>query len=248
LFFILKFNQSILLFLFFIKIGEFYSKDPLKLELCLNFWIADNETNFNSELINQKPSQKQICLYKFVRYFLSGDTLISSLYVAYINMLTGLCTGDESAQHCFILLQNNSHFYDSYGTKISWNHIFYAFERYYDSFKTDQYQTQLSMHQQSFSYNQLRGNPGGIGNKGITQSELQGLISVVRLVNQIALHSEKARIALCEFHRSDPSNSVNMTNYGMNNIVETNNSQSLSVIMFGLVGCSIPISLKGKLV
>jgi hypothetical protein len=228
-----------------LKIGEFYSKDPLKLELSLNYWIADNETNFNSEIVSQKPSQKQICLYKFVRYFLSGDTLISCLYVAYINMLTGLCTGDESAQHCFILLQNNSHFYDSYGTKISWNHIFYAFERYLESFKTDQFQNQLNMHQHAYNYNQLRNTPG-ISNKGITQSELQALISVIRLVNQIALHSEKARIALCEFQRSESGNNSNMNNYGLNNMTEATNNQTLSVIMFGLIGCSIPVSLKGK--
>ena len=110
---------------------------------------------------------------------------------------------------------NNSHFYDSYGTKISWNHIFYAFERYLESFKTDQFQNQLNMHQHAYNYNQLRTNTG-ISNKGITQSELQALISVIRLVNQIALHSEKARIALCEFQRSESGTNTNMNNYGLN--------------------------------
>ena len=160
-------------------------------------------------------------------------------------MLAGLSTGNESAQHCFILLQNNSHFYDSYGTKISWNHIFYAFERYFETFKTDQYQNQLNMHQHTFNYNQMRSNPS-MGNKGITQAELQGLISVIRLVNQIALNSEKARIALYEFHRSDSANPANITSYGLNNLAETSNSYTLPVIMFGLIGCSIPITLKGK--
>ena len=184
-------------------------------------------------------------MYKFVRYFLSGDSLISCLYIAFINMLSGLCTGNESAQHCFILLQNNSHFYDSQGTKISWNHIFYAFERYFESFKTDHYQSQVNvMHQQPFNYQQLR-NTAGLGNKGITQAELQGLISVIRLVNQIAVYSEKARIALCEFHRAESTTSASISNYGLGNMAETSNSHSLPVIMFGLLSCSIPINLKG---
>ena len=44
------------------KIGDFYSKDPLKLELCLNYWSADNDSmsNLNISSIYQKPSQKQV--------------------------------------------------------------------------------------------------------------------------------------------------------------------------------------------
>lgn len=191
----------------------------------------------------QKPSQKQISLYKFVRYFLSGDTLIGCLYIAYVNMLTGLCTGEESAQHCFLLLQSNAHFYDSHGPKISWNHIIFAFEKYYDSFRMDQNIPQQSS---TFQYQnptipintQLRSH-----NKGITQQELQGLISVTKLVTQIAFYNEKARITLCEYHRGETSLMQSFSNPTGLQSSESN----LPSIMFGLLTCSIPISLKGEI-
>jgi hypothetical protein len=37
-----------------------YGKDPLKLELSLNFWQADNEINGNSASTFQKLNQKQV--------------------------------------------------------------------------------------------------------------------------------------------------------------------------------------------
>ena len=209
-------------------IGDLYANDSLKLELCLNYWIADSEMNPNMPNNYQKPSQKQISLYKFVRYFLSGDTLIGSLYIAYVNMLAGLCTGEESAQHCFYLLQNNSHFYDSHGPKISWNHIITAFEKYYESFRSDQTNLMLNMVQQRAS-----------SNKGITQQELKGLISVTKLVGQIAFYSEKARIALCEYQRhTDSFNTTSLTSL---------NENTLPMCLFGLLTCSIPNSLKGEI-
>lgn len=161
-------------------------------------------------------------------------------------MLIGLCTGIESAQHCFVLLQNNSHFYDNQGTKISWNHIFYAFERYYDSFKTDQNQTQLNQQSTPYgyqNYGQIRSQYNY--SKGITQLELQGLISVIKLVNQIAFYSEKARIALCEFQRSDSASNNVYSTMGLTN--SDGNLYSLPVLMFGLLSCSIPTSLKGEI-
>lgn len=210
-------------------IGDLYANDALKLELCLNYWIADSEMNLNMPSNYQKPSQKQISLYKFVRYFLSGDTLIGSLYIAYVNMLAGLCTGEESAQHCFYLLQNNSHFYDSHGPKISWNHIITAFEKYYESFRSNQTNLMLNMVQQRAS-----------SNKGITHQELKGLISVTKLVRQIAFYSEKARMALCEYQRHTDSfnTSTNLTCL---------NENTLPMCLFGLLTCSIPHSLKGEI-
>jgi hypothetical protein len=41
-------------------IGELYIKDPLKLELSINFWIADSEMNPNMPNNYQKPTQKQV--------------------------------------------------------------------------------------------------------------------------------------------------------------------------------------------
>jgi hypothetical protein len=184
-------------------------------------------------------------LYKFVRYFMSGDSLVGCLYIAYINMLTGLSKGDESAQHCFLLLQNNSHFYESYTSKISWNHIFYAFERYQDSFRLDQNQQLYYQQQQHMMYQQQKQLSS---NKGITQQELQGLISVVKLVNQIALSSEKARLALCEYQRGGSMSSSSTTDMtAMFAGTSAGGEQNLLTIMFGLVTCPIAISLKGEI-
>lgn len=160
-------------------------------------------------------------MYKFVRYILSGDSLIGRLYIAYINMLTGLSTGEESSQHCFLLLQSNSHFYDSHTPKISWHHIFYAFERYHDIYRLDNGQQQqqsmmLNASASSSSFQQLQQSQVQGQQqqqvqqqqriRGITQQELQGLCAVAKLVNQIALHNEKARLALCEYQRTFSAN------------------------------------------
>lgn len=195
-----------------------------------------NSTMRNEANTAIKPTQKQISLYKFVRYILSGDSLIGLLYVAYINMLTGLSTGKQSSQHCFLLLQNNGHFYDSHTPKISWMHIFYAFEKYHDIFRLDQTAaaagggqggSNVVQQQQMSSSAAQQQATTTTTNRGITQQELQGLCSVAKLVNQIAKYNEKARMALCEYQRvnnnmmmgSDASlvNSFNTSSFGNNN-------------------------------
>ena len=50
-------------------------------------------------------SNHQVALFKFVR--MAGDLLPASLYVPYINMLTGLSYGSQNANHCFNLLKMN---------------------------------------------------------------------------------------------------------------------------------------------
>ena len=145
-------------------------------------------------------------------------------------MLTGLSTGEQSAQHCYVLLQQHG-----YSSNVSWNHIFYAFERYYDSLRVDF--TQKSTTSAS--------TPSLIRNiRTITQQELHALILVTKLVNQIALHSEKSRIALCEFQRFNDT-SLNTTS----NLLTSyhNSANSLPILMFGLLTCPIPVNLKGEI-
>ena len=171
------------------------------------------------------------------------------MYIAFVNLLIGLSTGEESSQHCFVFLQNNGHFYDSHSSqnlKISLNHILSAFERYYDFFKMDQHQ---NMQQQNLNYSQSSVMAGGgsmsgaikshhqYHNKGIAQSELQGLISVCKLVTQIVKHNEKIRVFLFDFQYGDNVNKLNMYNQ----------SCSFSALMFGLLTCPIPALLKGEI-
>jgi nuclear pore complex protein Nup205 len=181
-------------------------------------------------------------------------------------MLTGLCTGRESAEHCFVMLKNNGQFYDNQSSKISWNHIFYAFERYYESFKPEigQIGPQSNFTNQSLYI------------KSITNLELQALVSVIKLVNQIAYYSEKARTILYEYYIDEAflnANNINNINNishhpGFANMNASNyafkanqshlalaegvanynlNKQTLLAMLFGLLQSPIPVYLKGEL-
>ncbi len=145
-------------------------------------------------------------------------------------MLAGLSTGEQSAQHCFVLLQQHG-----YSSNVSWNHIFYAFERYYDSLRVDFSQKST----------QAASTPALIRNlRTITQQELQALVLVTKLVNQIAFYSEKSRIALCEFQRFNDS-ALNATPTILTSYHST--ASSLPILMFGLLTCPIPVNLKGEI-
>lgn len=144
-------------------------------------------------------------------------------------MLIGLSTGEQSAQYCFVLLQQQA-----YSSNISWNHIFHAFERYYDSLRVDFAQKAVAA-----------GTPSLMRNiKTITQQELQALITVTKLVNHIAYYSEKSRIALCEFQNFNET-SLNTTTNMLSSYHTPINS--LPLLMFGLLTCSIPVNLKGEI-
>ena len=170
-------------------------------------------------------------MFKFVRYFSSGEALIGNIYMSYVHMLTGLSSGEQSAQHCYVLLQQHG-----YSSNVSWNHIFYAFERYYDSLRVDF--TQKSTQTAASTPSIIRSL------RTITQQELHALILVTKLVNQIALHSEKSRIALCEFQRFNDSTLNNTSNLLTS---YHNSANSLPIIMFGLLTCPIPVNLKGEI-
>ena len=175
------------------------------------------------------------------------------MYIAYINLLIGLSTGEESSQHCFVFLQNNAHFYDSHSPqnlKISFNHILSAFERYYEFFKMDQSQHQNLQQQNQF--NQSASGASGVmkhHNKSIPEKELQGLICVCKLVNQIVTYNEKIRVLLFDFQYGE-SNNLSYSGFAFNenkmNMYNANNqSCSFSTLMFGLLTCPIPTLLKG---
>lgn len=231
-------------------LSDLYSNDPLKLELCLNYWIADNHANTATDMVYQNLTQKQVSLFKFVRYFLSSDILSSSIYIAYINLLKGLSTGEESSEHCFLFLQNNAHFYDSsQNLKISFNHILSAFERYYEFFRIDLQQNQLNIQQQNLNnFNQ----PGGSmkthhHHKTIAQNELQGLISVCKLVTQIVTYNEKIRMLLFDFQYGE-TNNISYSGFSFSeNKIYNNQSCSFPTLMFGLLTCPIPTLLKGEI-
>lgn len=170
----------------------------------LQFWF---QTSFQLFNLIKILLHLKILLYKFLRYFLSSDITSSSIYISYINLLTGLSAGEESSQHCFIFLQNNSQYNDmqSPTLRISLSHILSAFERYYEFFKMDFHQNQLSRQQQTLNLSHNSKTQQFGLNKGIVQNELQGLISVCKLMNQIIKNNEKIRVSLFEFQYGDNS-------------------------------------------
>ncbi len=184
--------------------ADLYSSDPLHLELCLDFWAASSQSaNTTTEALynNQALTQKQLSLFKFVRYFLSTEILSSSLYIAYIRLLTGLSTGTDSAHHVFFFLQHNAHFYDAHTpqhhSQISFNHILNTFERYYDFFKHDPILKTACNTQMATPMKNLHHN------KSIGQAELQGLVSVCRLVANIMQYNDNIRQLLFDYQYAD---------------------------------------------
>ncbi|XP_074656294.1 nuclear pore complex protein Nup205-like [Tubulanus polymorphus] len=168
-------------------IGELYKEDPLNLELEEDFWCpAEIGLPGMSGIHRQfRPPQRQISLHKFVR--LAGDLLPPSLYIPYVQMLTGLASGKQSAHHCFNLLKTNGINYGGQASTISWDHFFHSFSQYYASLRQEA---------------PFTGNTSNIycspHLRGITPLELEGLTSVLNLVRVIADKDETARISLCE--------------------------------------------------
>ncbi|KAL4232887.1 hypothetical protein ACF0H5_007574 [Mactra antiquata] len=159
-------------------ICKLYEKDPLNLELSLDYWCPEPATQ--QESFHHRPPQRQVALYKFVR--MSGDLLPSSLYVPYIKMLTGLSSSSQSAQHCYNLLKMNG----STSSTVSWDHIFSSLNQYYNSLRRETAQTA----DQSTSYR--------LHSRVITPQELDGLITVLQLVRTVSDQNETCRIAMFE--------------------------------------------------
>ncbi|XP_038064790.1 nuclear pore complex protein Nup205-like [Patiria miniata] len=92
-------------------LGAFYGNDPLGLELPLEYWCTTDPSSSPSASATyvshpyQRQSPRQASLFKFIR--MAGDLLPPSLYVSYIDMLSGLANGEESSRHCFNLLKMN---------------------------------------------------------------------------------------------------------------------------------------------
>ncbi|XP_045195259.2 nuclear pore complex protein Nup205-like [Mercenaria mercenaria] len=159
-------------------IYELYEKDPLNLDLSLDYWCP--EPTSQQESFHHRPPQRQVALYKFVR--MAGDLLPASLYVPYIKMLIGLASTTQCAQHCYYLIKNNG----STSSTVSWDHIFTSLNQYYNSLRRE------SPHSSdpSTSYR--------LHSRVITPQELEGLVMVLQLVRRVCEQSENCRIAIYE--------------------------------------------------
>ncbi|XP_052238220.1 nuclear pore complex protein Nup205-like isoform X2 [Dreissena polymorpha] len=160
-------------------ICSLYEKDPLHLDLALDFWCPPEPLS-QHESFHHRPPQRQVALYKFVR--MAGDLLPATLYVPYIKMLTGLASTTQSAQHCYNLLKMNG----NTSSPVSWDHIFTSLNQYFSSLRRE---TPTSG-DQSVSYR--------MHSRAITPQELEGLQSVLELVRRVCEQNENCRILVCE--------------------------------------------------
>ncbi|KAM9377048.1 nuclear pore complex protein Nup205 isoform 2-T2 [Pholidichthys leucotaenia] len=203
-----------------ILIGEFYSRDPFGLELCLEFWCPTESlqhTSLHGSYLGmslQRPPHKQVVLSKFVRQM--GDLLPSTLYISYLHMLKGLANGPQCAHYCFSLLKTNGaahcdNIQGVSGSPVSWEHFFHSLMLYHENLRRDLPNPDAA----HYRHPPLR---------GITQRELEGLTSFLQLLTTIITWSENARLALCEHPQWTPV-----------------------VVMLGLLQCSVPPVLKAEL-
>ncbi|GIY52226.1 nuclear pore complex protein Nup205 [Caerostris darwini] len=191
-------------------ISNMYCKDPLNLKLAAEYWCPSESLMEQSYL--QRPSQRQIALYKFIR--VAGDLLPPPLFVPYHQMLTSLSNSPSCAHNCFTMLKMNNR-NGSQASIVSWDHFFATLHRYYTSLHEE---VPPSLDRQ-YSF------PQRMHLKGITPQEVQGLIAVLQLIAQVVRLDEIARITLSENPQYVPT-----------------------VVILGLVTCSIPATLKAALI
>ncbi|KAJ8314739.1 hypothetical protein KUTeg_006889 [Tegillarca granosa] len=164
-------------------IGELYRQDSLGLSL--EYWCPQELPSVQESMYHYKPPQRQVSLNKFVR--LAGDLLPPSLYIPYINMLTGLSSNQQSAHHCFDLLKTNGMGSGGPASSVSWNHIFTSLNQYYTSLRREMPTSAETSHVLRAPHS-----------RGITAQEIEGLVAVLKLTKTIAEKNELCRVALCE--------------------------------------------------
>lgn len=113
-----------------LAVGKFYEKDPLALNLSLEYWGPSDTLNSSYH----RYASRSVCLFKFIR--LAGELLPPILFVPYLKMLAGLSSNPESARNAFNLLKQGSG--TSGNTTISWDHFFNSFAKYYANLRQEQ--------------------------------------------------------------------------------------------------------------
>ncbi|KAK7106896.1 nuclear pore complex protein Nup205-like [Littorina saxatilis] len=193
-------------------IGDLYRKDPLKLDLAMEYWCPLDPVAASESMYAYRPPPRQVALFKFVR--LAGDLLPAPLFVPYVRMLQGLASSQQCAQHAFNLLKMNGVSSGGSASTVSWDHFFESLQHYYTGMRRE------TPGARDMSGAPFRQPPM----RTITPQELEGLCSLLELSRTVAEHNEICRGALCE-----------------------NQQWSVVVTLFGLLGCSVPVKLKGEL-
>ncbi|KAK0157412.1 hypothetical protein PV328_011157 [Microctonus aethiopoides] len=191
-----------------LTIAELYKKNPLELNLVLDYWCQHNDISHVSPSVHgTRIPSKQVALFKFVR--LAGEILPAGLFIPYLKMIASLASSPQAARHTFNFLKPNG----ASGSTISWDHFFNSLSRYYYNLRQELPPSQDTIYRQRSH------------SKGITPNEVKGLEAVLSVVQVVAEYDEMSRIAICDHP-----------------------GWKVLPSLIGLVGCAMPIPLKGVLV
>ncbi|VVC40662.1 Armadillo-like helical,Nucleoporin Nup186/Nup192/Nup205 [Cinara cedri] len=156
-----------------------YAKDPLNLNLNLDYWPPSREQLKTIKMSSFLTAQKfQASLYRFICQ--TGDMLPHMLFVPYLNMLSSLAISETGAENVF------NHFHsNATNSNLTWDHFFKTFLRYYTNLRQENIPPTDTVYKRSHQ-------------KGITALEIQGLQAVLQLVRNVAKHSIKSKISFVE--------------------------------------------------
>lgn len=96
-----------------LMIAELYKRDPLNLNLAMDYWCHHADTTHVSAptYISRLPS-RQVALFKFVR--LAGEILPAGLFVPYMKMIASLASSPQAARHVFNFFKPNGKYNHKY--------------------------------------------------------------------------------------------------------------------------------------
>ncbi|XP_071834158.1 nuclear pore complex protein Nup205-like isoform X2 [Apostichopus japonicus] len=201
-------------------LGTLYGRDDIGLELSNDYWNAPDRAGSpqggGSYLSLYAQKMSPKQMALFKFVRMAGDLLPPSLYVPYLEMLRGLSNGKQSASCCFNLLKMNGTGGGGGGSVRS-----VSWDHFFGSFNRYFSSLRQDMRPES-PFQDPNRTPTGY-NKGITPQELDGLIAVLKLTQTVASWSEEARIQLYE-----------------------NQSWLPTILLFGLLTCSVPLQLKAE--
>ncbi|XP_014480279.1 PREDICTED: nuclear pore complex protein Nup205 [Dinoponera quadriceps] len=160
-----------------LMVAELYKKDPLKLNLAMDYWCHHTDTT--PAYISRLPP-RQVALFKFVRL---AEEISSGLFVPYIKMIASLASSPQAARHAFNFFKSNG---SPGSATISWDHFFNSLSRYYYNLRQELPPSQDTVYRQ-------RCHP-----KGIMPQEVKGLEAVLLVVQVIAKNDEMSRVAICD--------------------------------------------------
>ena len=144
-----------------------YEKDPLGLNLNLDYWPPSREQLKTIKVSSFLTTQKfQVSLYRFICQ--TGDMLPHMLFVPYLNMLSSLATSETSAENVFNHFNSNIT-----NSNLTWDHFFKTFFKYYINIRQKTNPLSDAMYKRDHQ-------------KGVTMLEIQGLQAVLKLIRNVA--------------------------------------------------------------